>query len=370
MITPPIEHRYLRHFDWIEFCLVFAISLIGLVGVFSATYKPDVPVSLFFKKQLVGMITGFGIYVFFCALDYRIVIRWGYIAYLGVIALLIFTMLKGSTAMGGQRWIAIAGMKLQPSELTKFLFPAFVAHYLHDQQDVISYGYKDFIPIIVTLGLSCFIIQRQPDLGTALVLLFSGLTLIWLSGINKKFFTYGLLFVIITAPLSWHILRPYQRKRILVYVGQGEKLKERYQIEQSKIAIGSGGFCGKGFLQGTQNKLHFLPEGRTDFIFSVICEEFGFVGAMILLLLYAALFMYLFFIILSIRPVWTRLFAFGLIIHIVFSTIINICMVTGLLPSVGIPLPLVTYGISQTWITLASLGLFASISMRRPYING
>ncbi len=194
--------------------------------------------------------------------------------------------------------------------------------------------------------------------------MFAGLLLLWLSGLSGRFFLWSAIILVVTAPLSWHVLKPYQKKRVLVFLGQGESTKERYHIEQSKIAIGSGGLLGKGFLKGTQNKLMFLPESRTDFIFSVICEEVGFVGACALVLLYLLFFVRLLLITAWISHPLIKLLAFGFTIHIVISCFINIAMVTGLLPIVGIPLPLVSYGLSNLWITCASLGWFNNIVMQ------
>ncbi len=222
---------------------------------------------------------------------------------------------------------------------------------------------------MVVLLISFLLILKQPDLGTALIVLFSGILLLWLAGINRKFFTIAFMGCVLAAPLLWHCLKPYQKNRIMVFLGQGDSRKERYQIEQSRIAVGSGGLAGKGFLNGTQNKFMFLPESRTDFIFAVICEEWGFLGALILIGLYLTLFIRLFYVIATIKNFYAQLLATGLIIHIVFSTLINMCMVIGLLPIVGIPLPFISYGVSNLWISFASLGWLNSIATRRFYLS-
>jgi len=255
--------------------------------------------------------------------------------------------------------------KLQPSELTKLLLPSFIVYYLYTHQKAPHYNFADFLPILSITFVSFVLILKQPDLGTALIVLFSCLLICWIAGITKKFFIYSFLFLIFTAPLSWHILKPYQRNRIAVFLGQGNTKKERYQIEQATIAIGSGGLRGKGLLRGTQNKLRFLPEGRTDFIFAVLAEELGLIGAFGILFLYALLFYRSFLIIQQIKDWYIQLFAIGIIMHIILSTFINIGMVLGLLPIVGIPLPLMSYGISNLWITFASFGLFQNIAMQR-----
>lgn len=364
-----IDRRYVRSFDWVSLLISLILSGIGLLFVFSSTYRPEMPFSPFFTKQAWGIISGLGIYTLFCAIDFRTLWRWGYFAYYAVVLLLVFTIIKGSIGMGGQRWINLGFIKFQPSELAKLFFAPFATYYLYSGDDFKTFRFKDFIPMLIALGISFILIRKQPDLGTALVLAFSGLILFWLAGMPKKFFIITLMICAVSAPLLWQVLKPYQKQRILVFLGQGDMRKERYQIEQSKIAIGSGGLTGKGFLNGTQNKLQFLPESRTDFIFSVIAEELGFAGTLALLVLYALLFIRLFCIIATIRLPSIQLLATGIIIPILLSTIINIGMVIGLLPVVGIPLPLISYGLSNLWVTFASLGWFNSIAMRRFYIT-
>ncbi len=341
------------------------IASIGLIFVFSTTYKPEQPVSLFFKKQVIGVLTGLSIYFICCTVDYRHLERWGHVGYLGVLGLLVFTKLKGTMGMGAQRWIYVAGLKMQPSELAKLLLPPFTAHYFAIRHDQLTGRLGDFVPVLVVLGVSCMLILKQPDLGTALILLGSGLTMLWLLGLPRRFFLYGALVVALSAPLLWHTLKPYQQKRILVFLGYGSAHKERYQIEQSKIAIGSGGLWGKGLLNSTQNKFMFLPESRTDFIFAVIAEEWGFVGSLFVLALYLFLFLRILFLIYLMQNQYLQLLACGLIVHILLATVINISMVIGLLPIVGNPLPLMSYGLSNVWVTFASLGMVQGISMRQ-----
>lgn len=362
-----IDRRYLRYFDWISFFLIIIISSIGLLVVFSATFTEKIPYSIFFKKQAFGIATGLFFYFVFCCIDYRTLCRWGYFLYFAIIGLLIFTLIKGSIGMGAQRWINLMLFKFQPSELAKLLLPSFITYYCSTQKNFPQLTFKNFIPILAMIALSFLLIRKQPDLGTALIVLFSGLIMVWIAGISKKFFLISFVALLITAPVSWHFLKTYQKNRIAVFFGQGDLHNERYQIEQSKIAIGSGGISGKGFLQGTQNKFMFLPESRTDFIFSVLAEEYGFIGVCILLLLLTMLFLRIFFVTITLKNPSTQLLSIGLTIHIIISTFINISMVIGILPIVGIPLPLISYGISHLWITFASLGWINGIAMRRFY---
>lgn len=363
-----IARRYFRYFDWVSFFLMIILAMIGLLFIFSSTYRPEQPYSIFFKKQAFGIIGGIIIYFICSAIDYRVLMQWGYVIYCAVIALLLFTILKGSVGMGAQRWINLVFFKIQPSELTKILFPLFAVCYLYSRKESFTFKTYEFVPLLTVLLFSALLILKQPDLGTAILVLISGSLLLWLSCLSRQFFFYSLILFIITAPISWHFLKSYQQKRVLVFLGQGEQNKERYQIEQSKIAIGSGGLLGKGFLKGTQNKLQFLPESRTDFIFSVVSEETGFVGALSLIVVFLLLFSRLILIVLALDQPLIQLLAFGLIIHIILSFIINSAMVIGLLPIVGIPLPFISYGLTNLWITCASLGWFNNITMQHLHL--
>lgn len=352
-------------FDYITFIIMLILSGCGILFIFSATYSSETPFSFFFIKQCLGLIGGLIVY-FLCLIpDYRNFIRWGYIAYFGVIFLLIFTLLKGSIGMGGQRWLNVIFFKFQPSELAKFLLPAYMINCLYMKKKIVIHSFSLFIPLLIMLLISFVCILKQPDLGTSLIILMSGLIICWLAGLNKKFFLYGFLITCIMTPLIWSfVLRDYQKDRITVFLGQGNEKKEGYQIEQSRIAIGSGGLWGKGLFKGTQNRLRFLPESRTDFIFAVLCEEWGFFGALIILLCYLLLFIRSFFLISLIKDVYAQLFAIGVVLHIVLATIINIGMVLAIMPIVGIPLPLMSYGLSNLLITFASFGVFQNIVVR------
>lgn len=367
-----IDRRYFRYFDWVSFALIMILLAGGLLFVFSATYKPDVPVSLFFKKQALGAFCGLLIYFYFCSVDVRKVARWGFFIYFGVLLLLAYTIVGGLIGMGAKRWVSLYFVRFQPSELAKFFFPLFVAYYFSELEiprlpTPNAVFFKEFLFPLGILGLSFLLILKQPDLGTALIILFAGFLLFWFIGINPRFFLVVGLIGALGAPFFWKVLKPYQQKRILVLMGYGDARKERYQVEQSKIAIGSGGIVGKGLLQGTQNKLEFLPEDHTDFIFSVVCEEFGFLGAFLIILLFGILIVRLLVMLLHLPCLFEQIVGIGLLAHVLLSVVINLGMVTGMLPTVGIPLPLFSYGLSNLWITLASLGCLNNISIRRYY---
>ncbi len=367
-----IDRRYFRYFDWFSFFITLFLLGLGLLFVFSSTYRPEKPISVFFKKQMIGAALGMLIYFFFCIKDLRKLARWGCWIYFVVLALLVYTMVGGWVGMGGKRWISLYFLRFQPSELAKLFFPFFIAYYLEDIDFLINSKTRylptsQFIVPLIVLLVSFVLILKQPDLGTSLLVLLSGFVIFWFIGINREFFLTLALLGMLGAPLFWNFLKPYQQQRILVLFGYGDARKERYQVEQSKIAIGSGGIVGKGLLKGTQNKFDFLPEDHTDFIFSVICEEFGFLGAMLILFLFFLMFTRMVFIISQIPSLFEQIVGVGLLIHILLSVCINIGMVAGILPTVGIPLPLFSYGLSNLWITLASLGGLNNIAIRRFY---
>lgn len=359
--------KYIKNFDYISFILTISLLIIGLLFVFSSTCKDGIPFSTFFKKQLFGALTGIIIYIIFSVFDLSTMCRWSFFCYPILILTLLYTIFGGWIGMGAKRWISLYFITFQPSELARLMLPLALAFYFSEQkklkQKVLTFG-TFAIPILLTFA-SFFLVLKQPDLGTALVILFTGLIILWLNHIPKKFFVLLGIVCLLGAPIIWKNLKPYQQKRILVLMGHGDTKKERYQVEQSKIAIGSGGIAGKGYLQGTQNRLSFLPEARTDFIFSVLCEEWGFLGALLVLILFSLLFIRITYVLFISRKLLDQLAGMGLIIPIVLSTIINTGMVTGLLPIVGIPLPLFTYGVTNLWITLAALGAINNVFIRR-----
>ena len=363
-----ISKRYVRYFDWIGFTLVLMLLGLGLLFVFSSTYKPDRWFSIFFKKQVFGAVTGLVVYLGFSFLQLRNFSRLSYYIFYSTVFLLIYTILGGWIGMGAKRWISVYFFRFQPSELVKFFLPAFFANYFLDNYAAVAtkkLDFKSYLYPLFILFIVFVLIRKQPDLGTALIVGFSGVLLLWFIGIGKRFFIATGLVVLLGAPMLWTMLKPYQQRRVKVLFGYGDAKKERYQIEQSKIAIGSGGVWGKGFLLGTQNKLEFLPEDHTDFIFSVICEEWGFMGALLVLMLFVLLFLRLSIIIIQTPLFFDQIIGLGLLGHILISVCVNIGMVIGILPIVGIPLPLLSYGISNLWITMASLGWLNNIAIKR-----
>lgn len=362
---PFLISRPFRTFDYVSFGIMFILSLIGLLFVFSTTYQPDTPYSIFFKKQVFGCITGYILCIGTLCIDYRRLQRWGYFLYFFTMVLLVYTLIKGSIGLGAQRWINVGGLfKFQPSELLKIFFPAFFTYYFLESSVTTSL-LKIILSNLVIFCISFLLVAKQPDLGTAVIIALSNLVLLAHLNVGRTFFcALGLVFLIST-PVTWTLLKPYQKQRVLVFLGQGDLRRERYQIEQSRIAIGSGGLFGKGLLQGTQNILQFLPESRTDFIFSIISEELGFMGACAVIILYVLLFLRWIASIALLQDRNSYLLAWALIAPIIIATIVNMGMVTGLLPIVGIPLPFISYGITHSWITMISIGCLNSIFLHQ-----
>lgn len=358
-----IDRRLVHYGDWINLLLVLALSCVGILFVFSATYTPQRPISPFAAKQALGVASGLIIYLLIFFTNRRVLQLWGTIFYYVTLVLLVFTLVKGSIGFGAQRWISLGFTKFQPSELAKLFFPAFFITTLMLEQGKRPAALA-YVQVISIMLISFLLILKQPDLGTALIILFSGTLLLWLARIGRGFFIGLFIVTALGAPIAWKTLKPYQKKRVIVFLGGGEHQKERYQIEQSQIAIGSGGICGKGFLQGTQSHLHFLPASRTDFIFSVICEEAGLIGALLVIILFGILFLRALINIAGIQELSQQLLAIGLIAPTILSTIINISMVLGLLPIVGIPLPFITYGNTHLWMEFAAMGWYNNIVAR------
>lgn len=344
------------------FCIIIILFFIGSIVLYSATYNCQGEFSPYFIKQSIGFFGGLFIIVTISYIDFKDIMIFGNVFHIMVILLLIFTLIKGSVALGGKRWINLILFKFQPSELAKISLPINLIHYYFYYCIPNKISYKNWFLMLANIFFTGILIIKQPDLGTGLIVIMSSLCLIFIMGIPKKFFILGFILILIAGPIIWCKLHDYQKKRVLVFLGQGDQYKERYQLEQSKIAVGSGGFFGKGFLQGTQKNLHFLPENRTDFIFSVLAEEFGFIGVSSVIFIYFVLIWFVFLTSQNIMHCYlSYLFYYGIFFSFIISIICNISMVLGLLPVVGIPLPCMSYGITHIWGTSISFGILMSI---------
>lgn len=342
----------------ILFILLFFIILVSLIGQVSSCgefFAP--PVKKHFSRILVGLTFLYLIYI--C--DLRIFCSYAYVFYLVTFVALVIVELIGSVRLGAQRWIDFGVFTMQPSEPMKIsLILALARYYSLLTASEISEVKNHYIPILLTI-IPAGLVLKQPDLGSAALLIGTGFGVIFLSGFPKKIFAAAICVGIIACPFFWFFLHDYQKNRILTFLDPDrDPCGIGYHVLQSKIAIGSGGFWGKGFLCSTQSKLDFLPEKNTDFIFTTLSEEFGFIGGSLIILLFLALVCYFFWVASKEKSVFSRLLCGGLAILLFLHVFVNIAMVMGILPVVGIPLPFVSYGGSSMLTFMVSCGMVMS----------
>ena len=303
--------------------------------------------------------------------DLRFWLRYAYPIYFASVALLVAVEVAGATGMGAQRWIDLGVVRLQPSELTKIALILALARYFHgvSTEDIGRPG-QLVVPLLMILA-PAFLVLRQPDLGTALMLTVAGAAILFVVGVRLwKFGLVGLL-GLAALPVAWNILRPYQQRRILTFFDpESDPLGAGYHILQAKIALGSGGVFGKGFMQGSQAHLNFLPERQTDFIFTMLAEEFGLVGGLAVLGLFLLLFAYGIVIAIRVRNQFGRIVAIGVTVTVAVYALINMAMVMGLVPVVGAPLPLISYGGTAVLSVMIGYGLLLSASINRDALIG
>ena len=348
----------LRSLDYI---LVLCILLLGLLSSI-AMYSTDGGELLYHSEShIIRFIIFFIMMIFISFINIKTWHAFGYLFYITVLGLLIWASLFGITAQGSQRWIDLYFINLQPSELMKIAIIICFAKYYHRIQLTNVNKFKNIIIPILILFLPIALVLSQPDLGTSILIALSGVIVLWLAGVNIKYFFYSSLIFIISAPFVISFLKPYQKLRILTFFDPDkDPLGAGYQIIQSKIAVGSGGLTGKGFLKGTQGYLEFLPEKHTDFIFTLFSEEFGFLGSVILLIIYAILIYRILRIGSLSRSFFGKFFCYGFGSAIFVYITVNMAMVLGLLPIVGSPLPIMSYGGSSMLATMLGFGIVMS----------
>jgi rod shape determining protein RodA len=285
----------------------------------------------------------------------------GYLAYIVTVGLLVWVSLFGIKASGSQRWIDLYFINLQPSELMKIFIILCLAKYFHRMKLENVNSIYTILTSLIIIVLPMGLVIIQPDLGTSLLILISGVAVLWFAGINHKYFIYTILGFLISLPFIISFLKPYQKLRVLTFLNPDrDPLGAGYQIIQSKIAVGSGGIFGKGFLKGTQSYLEFLPEKHTDFIFTLFSEEFGFVGSFLLLIIYGIVIYRTVLIGASSRSYFAKIFCYSFAAAIFVYITINMSMVLGLLPIVGSPLPILSYGGSSMLATMIGFGIVMS----------
>ena len=347
-----------KNFDYI---LLACILLLGFISL-ATMYSTDGGKVLFHTQSHFVKLIVFTIMMLVISfINIKFWFSIGYFSYVIVVGLLVWTYLFGITSSGSQRWIDLYFINLQPSELMKIFIILCLAKYFHrmrlEQVNSIYTILTSLIIIMLPMGL----VIVQPDLGTSLLIAISGIAVVWFAGINHKYFIYTMLGFVISLPFIIAFLKPYQKLRVLTFLNPDrDPLGAGYQIIQSKIAVGSGGLFGKGFLKGTQSYLEFLPEKHTDFIFTLFSEEFGFVGSVILLLIYAIIIYRIIAIGAGSRSFFAKIFCYSFGGAIFIFITINMSMVLGLLPIVGSPLPIMSYGGSSMLATMIGFGIVMS----------
>jgi len=347
-----------RNFDYI---LLACILLLGFISL-ATMYSTDGGKILFHtKSHFIKLIIFTFMMLVISFINIKFWFLIGYLSYLVIIGLLVWTYLFGVTSSGSQRWIDLYFINLQPSELMKIFIILCLAKYFHRMKlENVNSIYTILTSLIIIL-LPMGLVIVQPDLGTSLLIAISGIAVLWFAGINYKYFIYTMLGFVISLPFIIAFLKPYQKLRVLTFLNPDrDPLGAGYQIIQSKIAVGSGGIFGKGFLKGTQSYLEFLPEKHTDFIFTLFSEEFGFVGSVILLLIYALTIYRIMIIGASSRSYFAKIFCYSFGAAIFVYITINMSMVLGLLPIVGSPLPILSYGGSSMLATMIGFGIVMS----------
>ena len=362
-----IDEKYMKQFDWILLLFFLVVTGLGLINLFSSSGAGLDSLPPVFLKQVQFILLGLVIMVLCISVDYRVLSNASYVFYIVTLLLLCAALVLGKTVAGTQRWIDLGFFRLQPSEPAKLSLVFILAHFFAKKETKTGLGLREMVQPICITGVPFVLIILQPDLGTALMLgiifvsmlLFVEVRLATVLSLGAFAVSLGFVYLKFLA-------KPYQLQRIATLFSPAvDKAGSSYHITQAKIAIGSGGFFGKGYMKGTQSHLNFLPERHTDFAFAVWAEEWGFVGCLILLTCY------LLFILLGLRVAFSARDRFGMYLAIgitaviFWQAVINILMVIGLLPVVGIPLPLVSYGGSSLLVTIFSVAILLNIRMRR-----
>ncbi len=355
------KNNFLQKIKDFDFILLMSILSLGFISL-ATMYSTDGGQILFHtKSHFFKFLIFTSLMLVISFFNIRFWFSLSYIFYILVILMLIWTINFGVTVSGSQRWIDLYFINIQPSELMKIFIILCLAKYFHRKrlENVNSFYSVMVSTIIIFLPMSLVIIQ--PDLGTAILISLSGIIVLWFAGLNHKYFFYSLLLSLLSLPFIISFLKPYQKLRVLTFLNPDrDPLGAGYQIIQSKIAVGSGGLFGKGFLKGTQSYLEFLPEKHTDFIFTLFSEEFGFLGSVLLLLIYTIIIYRVIKIGSISRSYFAKLFCYSFGVSLFIYIVINMSMVLGLLPIVGSPLPIMSYGGSSMLATMIGFGIVMS----------
>ena len=353
----------LGQINWGLVCVITLIAAIGCAMLYSAA---EGSVDPWASRQALRFGAGLVLMFAVALIDVRLWFRYAYGLYFGALLLLGAVEFAGTAGMGAQRWIDLKVIQLQPSEVMKVALVVALARYFHGQgEEELARPTALIVPLAMVTAPAALVL-KQPDLGTAMMLLMAAGAVFFVAGARLWMFALAAVLAGAAVPIGWQFLRDYQRQRVLTFLDpESDPLGAGYHILQSKIALGSGGLSGKGFLAGTQSHLSFLPEKQTDFIFTMLAEEFGMVGGLVLLGLFFLLFIYGFAIALRSRNQFGRILALGLTANLFLYVFINIAMVMGLIPVVGVPLPLISYGGTAMLAVMLAFGLVMSVWIHR-----
>ena len=355
------EKLYNISFSYVMFIVILAA--IGIVMLYSAANGNWSPWAI---NQLIRFGMGFAVMIVLALTDIKLLLRYAYIFYFITLILLVVVEVAGHTGMGATRWINLGFIKLQPSEFMKIAMVLVLARYFHTSSLQSIESVRGIIPPLLMAIFPAFLIVLQPDLGTALMLIFTTAAMFFAVGVQIWKFVVVFIGGLVTIPFAWHFLHDYQQNRVLTFLNpERDPLGAGYHIIQSKIALGSGGVFGKGFLKGSQSHLNFLPEKHTDFIFTMLSEEFGLVGAVLVVILNILILAYSYSFALKSTSYFGKLLAIGLATNYFMYVFINIAMVLGLLPVVGIPLPLISYGGTVMLSIMTSFGIILFVHINR-----
>lgn len=352
-----------RHLDWVLVLLITAVASTGFAALYSAAGGNLDPWA---SRQMARFSVGIIGMLIVAVIDIRIWHRFAYAFYAVVFVLLIAVEIMGHIGMGAQRWINLGFIQLQPSELMKIALVMALARYFHAGTADSARRFVFLVPAALMILAPVGLVMFQPDLGTALLISMAGAAMFFLGGAPLRLFIGGIAAVLAIIPIGWHFMHDYQKQRVHTFLDpESDPLGSGYHITQSKIALGSGGINGKGFLHGTQSHLNFLPEKQTDFIFTLWAEEWGLLGGLFLLGLFGLIMAYCGWIAFRCRHSFGRLLAFGLMVNFSLYLFVNTAMVMGLIPVVGAPLPLVSYGGTAMLAALLGFGLVMSCHIHR-----
>jgi rod shape determining protein RodA len=361
-----IDRRLFTNFDWTLYGLVVLISAIGVINIYSASASYKLIGTPFFIKQTYWILSGLFLAIMVCSIDYHILEDMAYWIYGALLALLVIVLFS-SSSMGATRWLHLGFVNFQPSEPMKIVIIAVFARFFTNRSIFQGIRIRDLAYPLLLLGGPVLLIMKQPDLGTAILVVLIVFTMMLYVGVRWTTIVSIFLTALPVLYLGWHyFLREYQKNRILNFVNpERDPLGSGYHIIQSKIAVGSGGILGKGFLHGTQSHLRFLPEQHTDFAFSVFAEEWGFIGCLVILILYLFLILWGLHIADRCNDRFGSLMAVGVTAMLFWHLLINMGMVIGIFPVVGVPLPFFSYGGTSMITSMVGVSILLNISMRR-----